>query len=277
MNSEKSTFKIILLILLLCVIKPGSTQTAADLGKVKLLIIQGNYTEAAASLQSISKDSPDYAEACHLLGLAYYESEDYQKSAASLQKAAALKEDDYSIKILLAKANEKLGQTPAAIQILLDIIAHDSLNIKARRNLANIYFKEKDYRDAARIYDKLLHLDNSKSHLFRQAGLCAFKLKQYIKAKNYFHKTLKINPLDLKAYAYLGNTYLKLEEPAAALQIVKNGLKKYPESKTLLKISGDILFDQAEYSAAIEAYVKIVNTKSANASAYNKLGLSYYY
>jgi tetratricopeptide (TPR) repeat protein len=173
MVSKRLMVRILAAVLFMAVLS-SSAQTSALLENAKLAVIQGNSAEAIASLQSISKDSPDYAEACHLLGLAYYESEDYQMAAASLQKAAALKKDDLSIKILLAKANEKLGQTPAAVKILLDIITLDSLNIKVYRNLANIYFKEKEYNDAGRIYDKLLRLDNSKSHLFRQAGLCAF-------------------------------------------------------------------------------------------------------
>lgn len=274
---KNNSFKIVAAIFIFSISRFGFCQTSTSLDKAKLAIIEGDYIEAIGILKNVTENNSHYNKACHLLGLAYYETEDYEKAIDLLQKTASLKGPNPDIKILLAKANDKLGQTPTAIKIFKEVLREDSLNAKAQRNLARVYFREKNYTSALGIYENLLLLEKSKNHLFRQAGLCAFRLKQYNNAKNLFHRALKLNTKDLRAYAYLGNTYLKIEQPEAALQAITNGLKIYPQSKVLLKLKGDLLFQEKSYADAIQAYLKIENTEIMNAGAYNKLGLSYYY
>lgn len=71
---------------------------------------------------------------------------------------------------------------------------------------------------------------------FYNAGFTAWADKDYEKAKKYFEKCIEIGYYyeDGEVYAKLGDVYLKLEQPALAVETLEKGFMKFPQSQSLL-------------------------------------------
>ena len=71
---------------------------------------------------------------------------------------------------------------------------------------------------------------------FYNAAFTAWADQNYEKAKQYFEKCVEIGYFyeGGEVYAKLGDTYLKLNEPAKAVEVMENGFMKFPQSQSIL-------------------------------------------
>src|SRR5438552_1041742 len=98
----------------------------------RLDLVQDNLAKAIQGFQSLSEKDP-VADELYYLGSAYFRKGDMQQAVLVLQKAAALKPNDYRVPLLLARAYRKTGQSEQADrQAALSENLRDSYRRKSR-------------------------------------------------------------------------------------------------------------------------------------------------
>ena len=286
-------------------------QEDASLNYAKLSYEQGNPFENVTDvLQNYLKKYPNassYDEINSLIVLSFIHQKNYKEALEYLKKKKSKQNLELSEEVSLYRGIELFNKKNIqdALSYFTNAKSAKNKNIKIKANYweAETTYQLKRYNDALNHFvalEKDLALDkNDYPLLDYNIGYCYFKLENYEKAIQYFHKTTKLK-IDLEniiddTYLRLGDSYFALRNYKKAISnynfiIDKKGLNSdYAEYQTGLsygfqeqnslkikaltnvinyyKISS--LKDDALFELA-NTYVKENNTTSAH-NAYNRL------
>lgn len=97
-------------------------------------------------------------------------------------------------------------------------------------------YNQKDYTGAIEAYRQVLERDPSHTTASNSLGNVYRDQKDFEKAKEQYQKTISIDPAFAPAYANLSIMLLDLGQKKEALEIVRQGLEKIPESMELKNI-----------------------------------------
>lgn len=152
--------------------------------------------------------------------LNYYKK--YHLSLSNIKKNNVTKEN----KIILLKAeaylNYKNGKLEKALDLYLKYLKKNSKDIDALRNIADIYERLNDIRNAERIYLKLHKLDkNNLTFLYKLMKIYYYHKKDYKKALNTCNEMIKIQGNMLNLYINKAIIYLALKDKKKAKKIFK--------------------------------------------------------
>lgn len=75
-------------------------------------------------------------------------------------------------------------------------------------NIGSIYEEQNDFIKAIQYYEKSIYYDNSHTDSYNKLGDCMRKLKRYEEAISIFHRAILISPSFYQLYFSLGNIYL---------------------------------------------------------------------
>jgi len=124
----------------------------------------------------------------------------------------------------------------------VDIFAKVSPSQSSYLNIANSYYKAKNYQMAMRYYAQISSANPKlKQTIFYNMGNCAVKLKRYDRAKNYYQKALALG-YDEDAHANLSTLYrlqIKSKIDIADMLPKPNAKEKKNSSKKAEKQKGD--------------------------------------
>jgi len=194
-----------------------------------------------------------------LQGEIYRDINDYEKSAASYEKATQL--DPWSFKdfFQLGQLYQVMGKLPQATKAFgracelkpEDIDAHiaaarcylqvkdydqalmygrhaeqiDPNTLQVQKLLAEIYQARKKYKRAIRHYTRALRIDSSDTGIVISLAICYIKAGDYSSAVPLLMFVSQDRPDSSIAYQYLGYCYWKLGEPEKAIEAYNNAIK----------------------------------------------------
>ncbi len=156
----------------------------------------------------------------------------------TVQKKSLVKFKDYQHEDYLAtfegaflagKVASLLDETGKAQKYLEKVVKLSPMNIEPISLLASVYNRQRNYREAATAYQKVIELDNNRDDAYYQLGIVNLRLGKYRDSIAPLQQAVELNP-DLKdAYFYVGNAYKELKEPAKAVEAYENYLNLKPE------------------------------------------------
>jgi tetratricopeptide (TPR) repeat protein len=156
----------------------------------------------------------------------------------TVQKKSLVKFKDYQHEDYLAtfegaflagKVASLLDETGRAQKYLEKVVKLSPMNIEPISLLASVYNRQRNYREAATAYQKVIELDNNRDDAYYQLGIVNLRLGKYRDSIAPLQQAVELNP-DLKdAYFYIGNAYKELKEPAKAVEAYENYLNLKPE------------------------------------------------
>ncbi len=156
----------------------------------------------------------------------------------TVQKKSLVKFKDYQHEDYLAtfegaflagKVASLLDETGRAQIYLEKVVELSPVNIEPISLLASVYNRQRNYRDAASAYQKVIELDNNRDDAYYQLGIVNLRLGKYRDAIAPLQKAVELN-LDYKdAHFYTGNAYKELKEHAKAVEAYENYLNLKPE------------------------------------------------
>lgn len=153
---------------------------------------QGKLTEAKQLYEKILKQEPENAEAWDLIGLLYYQINDFNKAEECIKNA--------------------LKYSPRLYYL---------------ENLARVYLDSEKYDVAASLYSDIVKHSPKYENYFNLA--MAYKGdKQWDKAKNAYYKSLEINPDGYESYYNLAYLALNDNDPQEAISCYKKALAINP-------------------------------------------------
>jgi len=208
-----------------------------------------------------------YAQAYHYLG---------KKDRTLLERAEdnlykAISFDKYAVpplENLMRLYSFDLKDINKAREMAQRILEIDPYHLEAGTYLASILCQEKNYDEAAKIYENLAYAHSDNKDILNDLGVMYLALGDYEKAEESFLKVLNLDPLYDKARENLKTLYKKLginkevpEIPNEDMAYIQLGLNYYTNNN---------------YTKAIEAFSKALEINNKSVEAMNNLGATSY-
>lgn len=235
----------------------------------------GNHDVAIRLLESAKEMIPDDPQVLYVVGLTYFQSDDYESSFAFFDRAYAQDENYLGAlyyrglsQSLLGRGKEAIADLTGAIRMRNDIaelyyyrgllhINGDSYNlgindftraIEIKPRFADAYLerarvrfeKMRRYPEALEDIRTYLNLDadNPEAHMLQ--GLMRFKIGQENQAIASFNNVLRLDPNHVAAYCYRGQSYADLQKYDLALADFEKAIEIDPASAFPYSLRGGL-------------------------------------
>jgi Tfp pilus assembly protein PilF len=130
----------------------------------------------------------------NLLGNAWLEQGNLSKAEAAFRKGLAYDKDNWQLWYGLSQISIHRMELNLAKQYLQEAEKHNSTKTEIYNNLGNIYFFEKDYVSAERLYSRSLHLDPFNYEAMYNLGNTYMKTGNLPEALNYYQRFITHAP-----------------------------------------------------------------------------------
>jgi tetratricopeptide (TPR) repeat protein len=204
---------------------------------------EGFYVIAVSLLVKTITMKPGISEFYFLMGKAYYESEDYQKSVKSFERAVALEPKNPLYRCNLGMAHREADD-----------------RIKAIRVLESLYDENYDYLPAA----------FQLSATYNQLGWSR-------KAFQCLQKPVRDNPKNGELLAGMGVTYLRMGQIKEADEAFAKALKLNSKSSMVLNNAGVNALERKKYNDAVKFLSKALKNEKRNPGISYNLAVAYFH
>ena len=223
------------------------------------------YPEAITTLKYsllLAADNLTGADICYYLSMIYKLLNDEDNQIIYLKKSFKIKEDYYKAYEILGKIyfNEKLwipakvmfvkamqydNENNAELQQYVNQIGNaDSYSqYKALSGQATAFTASGKYLKALDLFEFLLEQNYATVEVYKNMGICNFKINNFEGALKYFQKTLELDK-SVGNYINITLTYNKLEQPDKALNTLKEAMQTVGNDPQLVNLYNQI--QQAE-------------------------------
>lgn len=136
----------------------------------------------------------------------------------------------------IKKANYylKKGDLPAAIKGYEDALKIDNINNMARTNLANLYYRNNDFKSAEEAFKTIIEQEPEYGQTYYSYGLLLAELNRIDEAIVQMELAIKHMPDNVRSYYNLSLLYDKVNNLNKAEEVAVKGLKKAPQNDSLL-------------------------------------------
>ena len=221
--------------------------------------IAANYYYKAVNIKS------DFIEGYCGLGAALFAMEDWENAIKTFERAKTVDENSDKVLYALAKTYIMTKDYKKAKYNLENAMVLNPMG-NYMQELAKVNYYLGDYDTAIELYQMAL-AENDKAELYNNMGLCYYHMKQPKKAVEFFEKAIKENsskaiykynlaigykalgkqhlhskhkdealsvkPKDAQDYIDLSCIYMDLNDSKNAIEILNQGIEKFPSSKKL--------------------------------------------
>ena len=255
------------------VIKRDSRYVEACHGLGVLLHQQGNPIQAIECLQRAIALKPNDYHSHNNLGLVYYENYQPYEALKSYQRALELQPG-------YPAACENLKTAIAFLQTYYDETAQfyfqaGNLEQAAQVDFAagNFFQDETGNREiACRYYQRSIETHPLHAEAHRALGEVLLKLKQFDGAIAACQKAIELRPNDAIAYKTLGNAFLAAQNSEAALQAYQQALTHQPNFAEVYSNIGGVYFLQGNLEKAIAMYRQALSLDRTKPEIYWNVG-----
>jgi outer membrane protein OmpA-like peptidoglycan-associated protein/tetratricopeptide (TPR) repeat protein len=153
------------------------------------------------------------------------------------------------------------------IGLILALVVGISSASFAQLKKANNYFKQDQFNDAIKYYEKVLKKNGSNIEATQNIAFAYRKLKDYKNAEVYYAKATEINPTESANFLYYGQTLKNNNKVAAAKIQFEKFVASNPSSfmgKLMVKSCGDIKDWEVDEKAFEVSNLENINTKNAD-------------
>ena len=266
----------------------------------------GRFTQVASLCERLLKQEPDNAEARHLCGIAYLNSDRIEAAVALLKTTVQTRPDNPTAWFDLGLAQQAAGTPEEAATSYNYALSLKPEHLEAWSRLAMVYKRLARWEDAAQACRHAIELAPGEPDLacslgaillqqkqwsesaaaFRQAltrkpqypealnglGEALKGSHQYDEARAAFEQALVLRPRYLEALFNLGATFQALERWPDAVTTYKFALAIAPSSVDVLGNLGNSLWSAREFSAALIVHQKALSLRKDHAPTHNGVG-----
>lgn len=174
----------------------------------------------------------------------------YEPAIELFKKAVDEDKTKTSYRLHLARAYYYAGREQESEKLLSAILKETPDHIEAGQLLAEIYTKQKKWKDLVEVLEPLLKYrhDYPTYHLLAEAE---YNLNNYEKARKYFEEAIKLNPKSGSDHYQLGNIYLAGNFFALAAEAYQSALRLGVDIPVLHYKLGSAYFNLRNYFGKI--------------------------
>lgn len=135
------------------------------------------------------------------------------------------------------------------------------------------YFQEGNLRQAETICREILSVSPDNADVLHLLGMIFYERMDYIAAKEYIERSLRIDPSEAYAYFNLANILREERNFDEAISNYQKALRINPDLNDAYYNLGIIFKEKGQISDAVACYEKAVRIDPYDADAYNNLGI----
>ncbi|MBN1637743.1 MAG: hypothetical protein JW866_02160 [Ignavibacteriales bacterium] len=209
-------------------------------------------------------------------GNAYKSIFKFDSAIVYLENACNLNFDNIEILQSLAYSYAVTGMYEDAINIYNKILLLDENNIIAINKLASLYIELNNYKLANDLYIKLIEKDPENFFYYKQSGFCYLKMDCADDAIRMYAIAYERNKKDIEIILRFGKLIFSKKNLDAGYQLLRTGYELYPKNVPINSLLADICFEKKDYLETIVHLDRSISGGDSSASAYQKLGVTYY-
>ncbi len=156
----------------------------------------------------------------------------------------------YTASITIYNIQNKVAEAKAQLDALKKALPQHPETLFFSAQMA---FGDKDYKATREITDRLLKAMPENPRVLELAGAAEYRLRQYTQAEAFLAKALKVAPGMTLSRQLLAQTYLRVNQPAKAIELLNPVIESKKADGTTLALAG-------------EAWGQLGDTKKADAA-----------
>lgn len=191
----------------------------------KILIKLGKCDEAKTIMANFLHKNPNSQVAHKFMAQCYEREENYEAAISEYIRVTDLNRNDLETAYCLASVMNKNKQNEQAIIVLKEILNRKPENESATNLLADIYFEEERYKEAASIYMTSLRYHPGNYDIYYNLGMIYTMINDFARAKEFYEKAAEINTMNYHAKLNLGQIALIYGDLDEAEKYFMEGIK----------------------------------------------------
>jgi len=195
-----------------------------------ILITQGKFGHAIATLKPALNYIPNDINLLSMLGTAYMNTGQHERANVILKDAVTLSKGDAAMRTKLAINHLKSGNQKLAIKQLTAIFENNNRQINAGIALTQAYIKTGNFEEALRITKKLSQVDPENTTILNILGSIQVRSGNHQQARTVFKKALQLQPELVQTQLNLGKLDILEDKPNKARQRYTKILKNHDDN-----------------------------------------------
>jgi tetratricopeptide (TPR) repeat protein len=233
------------------------------------------YTTALASYRSALEINPNYKEAKVGMGKAFYQLSNYEKALKFFMDAERQFQNDYMIKVWIAKTRIKQKRYDSAKAYLIKAIFMYPRDSNTYMVYGDLYFAKQNYYKAISNYAETLKIVPKDTKALIKTARCYLRLNKQGMALDYFEKAEDIDNKNPLTNYYLGDYYYNKKDYENANQHLRISLMVSPLHIPSMEILSRVLYEKEEWEESKSFIEKLVSLNPKNKIYYYNLALVY--
>jgi tetratricopeptide (TPR) repeat protein len=211
------------------------------------------YSEAISPLERRLSASPDDNFVRQLLGMSYFQTDNFVKTAEVLQPFLEKPPDDPGLLLAWGTALVRTRASEQARQIFRLLIEQNASNPSVHFFLGQAYAQQGDYANALSEFQASLQIDPRLPEVHYHMGLVHLRQSDFEPAAAEFRSELEIRPDDPVVSYHLGYTLLQQGHAEQAVALLREVVQAKPDYEMARFELGRALLQQGDAAGAIES------------------------
>ena len=211
------------------------------------------YAEAIPPLERRLAAAPDDALVRQLLGLSYFATDDFEKTAEVLRPFLKSPPDDPGLLFAWGTALVRTRQSETATDIFRRLLEQNASNPAVHLLLGEAYAQQEDFGSGLAELKTALQLDPRLTGAHYFTGLIHLRQSDFESAAAEFRSELEVHPADLVTSYHLGYTLLLLGHAEQAVAVLREVVRAKPDYEVAQFELGRALLQQGDAAGAIES------------------------
>jgi len=223
----------------------------------------GELAQAESLYQQVLKANSKHADALHMLGVVYYQTERAEQAVAAISQALAINPKNTDYLNHYALSLRAANQPEAAIKSFQQAVLLQPKDLDIQFNLANTLLTLNRFEEAAGYYRRILRVmpknDDVREalcHCLTSLGNQAHALGNFIQAEACFEEALQFNSRDAAILYNLGNAQRELGKPTEAAKHYAKAIQLTPDDADIYNNLGNVQRELGQLDLAITSYQK---------------------
>lgn len=221
----------------------------------------GQLTEAESLYQQVLSKQPNHADAHHMLGLVYYQTNRAALAVSHIEQAIAISPKQVEYLNHYGLALRENGQVDAAIKNFQQAILLQPKDLDIQLNLGNTMLAANRLEEAAGYYRRVLRvrpkaddIREALCHCLSSLGNQAHALGNFIQAEACFQEALLFTPQDAALLYNLGNAQRELGKPNDAAKQYQKAIQLAPNDADTHNNLGNVQRELGQLDLAVASY-----------------------
>ena len=251
------------------------------LKQTESLILAGDIPTAQKLAQKYLCQNPYHHELRKLLVKSYIETQKEYDAISNLLVLIQFYPDDLNMYIQLATLYKHTHQSKKAIHFFTYVLDKDKYDLNAMRNLAELYYNNKQKESALKLYKQLVaYIDDEdeKAEYYSIIGNIYSTYGEYAKAIKYYKKYLDKYPDNIEIIKDLRRIYVKDKNTEKVIYYSKKLIDLEPDNYVYYDEIINLLFHVHEYEDALSYAQKALGLPNSDIFAVkNQIAKIYIY